>query len=52
MFKNMGSEDALKKLMKGHWKEYNNSSYSLILYVKSNTKKKKKKNSPLHPLFP
>lgn len=43
MFKNMGSEDALKKLMKGHWKEYNNSSYSLILYVKSNTKKKKKK---------
>ena len=42
MFKNRGSEDALKILIKGHWKEYNNSSYSLILCVlKTNTKKKK-----------
>ena len=42
MFKNRGSEDALKMLIKGCWKEYNSSSCSLILCIlKTNTEKQK-----------
>ena len=51
MFKNRGSEDALKMLIKGCWKEYNSSSCSLILCIlKTNTKKNNKNKNTTFPI--